>query len=646
MSIVKNFNGKRVVEPGVYAQTKSGIPLKSSNFPFGDVMIIDTGSNAGWGGGSGSNGEIANGLDAVYSFEDANSMRAFLGGGIIWDYIEYIFNPLNGAPAPEKVYYASAKTSTPAVIGFNLTNGAVDVKCRNEGTYGNGLLDEVLAVGYISINGATVVEANTLTLTMTDGDSDPVICNALVVPATPTLSGFNQLVVDTINGGTGTHGYTAKLKGIDIAIYSPAGTGADGNADTVAATGTVTLNDSSAFAGGVDGSKLIKGFGATVTAGVDDAAKYIFTFYQGTFNGQSPNGYYYGGLKKSETKPALLATSPEVANLSELIAWMETDYNFNKSFLLGDYSLAGGGALAVGDITSSINLAANGTETYNAADMDQLLVDIKELGNTFFLCDDYGADAESVNNLKILDYILNESDFDKFMIVGGGADETKFSGDAESSVNIAQSYDSERVIVVHGGVRRADFVNGGEELLPAIYHAANVVGRLGGLEPQDPITFKALRIKNFAHQLGQKDRERALQAGVLHNRFVPGIGNVVNQGINTLQRNTQQINTDGTSFEISIMSIGAQLNKELILNLRPLFIGQNRGRVTKADVKSFVEGYLFSKTAEDNVDNLIIRFENVAVTLVEGDYDVQYGYVPNGPINKIFVTGFMLDTNL
>jgi hypothetical protein len=80
--------------------------------------------------------------------------------------------------------------------------------------------------------------------------------------------------------------------------------------------------------------------------------------------------------------------------------------------------------------------------------------------------------------------------------------------------------------------------------------------------------------------------------------------------------------------------------------MRPLFIGNNIGTITPADVKSFVESYLISRTATDSTDNLIINFKNVTVRLIQDYYDVKYGYVPNGPINKIFVTGFMLDANL
>lgn len=642
MSIVVNFGGKKIVEPGVYARTKGGVTARPNNFPFGNVMIIDTGSGAGWGGGSGVSGELASGLDAVYAFQNPNDIRNFLKGGMLWDASEFLFNPLVGAPAPETVYVARAAQTTGARITLPLTNGQVSFIARNEGKVGNGRKDEKLAKAYIKIDGGTVVAAATMTIT-----ADAIAIADGIVSTGNSPAEFKQQLVEAINAGTNTHGYTAKTEGLDLAVSAPANTGSAGNALAISVTGTVTATPAPAFSGGVDGVRLIKGYGAELKVSEDDATKFIIDIHQGSFNGKTPNGYLYGRLEESGVVPLLVARSPEFSTIDEVIAWASTNYNFNSAFKLADdYTQANGGTIEAGDVTGSMVLATGGTENYRPEDLDTLLQVIRELENTYFLCDKFGDEAKSAQNLKILNHIVNDAEFDKFMVVGGGLDETKFSGSEHSSIEVAKFYDSARVVVVHSGNYREDSITGRREILPSFYHAANVAGRIGGLEPQIPLTFKALRITNFIHNLGIKDREKALQAGVLHNRYVPGIGHVINQGINTLQKNTQEINPDGTSFEISIMSIGAQLNKELVLNMRPLFVGGNRGQVTPADVKSFVEGYLLSKTQQDGESSLIIKYENVTVRLDQGAYTVEYGYVPNGPINKIFVTGFMLDTNL
>lgn len=647
MSIVRNFNGRRIIEPGVYAQIKSGIPARSNNFPFGDVMIIDTGSGKNWGGGSGINGELESGLSSVYSFEDPNDFRNFIKGGMIWDFSEFIFNPLIGAPSPEKVYFARAATTTSAKINVNLTAGSFSLICRNEGKVGNGVLDEVRAKSFVFLIDSSIQESNSLTITADDTSTTVDIVSTLAVPASTTPSAYKKLVVDEINSGTSSHGYYAEFSGLNILIYAPENSGASANNFSLSITGTVTSGATTVgFSGGVDGEKLSKGYGLKIRQGDIDSDKFIIEIHRGNYSGNSESGYHYNNLTPQETDSEIISRSPEMTFISEALDWAENNVILNKSFKLDteSFSIIGGGAFASADLTSDPDfiLAVGGTEVYSPADLDEVLTQIRELGNTFFLADNFGENAISVNNEKILDHIINDAEFDKFMIIGAGKDENEF----QDSLDVASHYNSEKVIVVHGGNKRKDKVNGGEEELPSIYHAANVAGRLGGLEPQVPLTFKSLRIKNFLHDLTKSQREQALQGGVLHNRFVTGVGNVVNQGINSLQNNENLINPDGTSFEISIMAIGAQLNKELILNLRPLFIGQNRGRITKADVKSFVEGYLLSRTSTDEENNLIIKFENVDVTYVDGDYNVSYGYYPNGPINRVFITGFMLDTNL
>ncbi len=534
MSIEVNFGSKRIVEPGVYAQTKGATTIKPSNFPFGNVLLIDTGKGAGWGGGAGINGELAKGLNSVYSFDGLSDFRNFMKGGEIWDYSEYIFNPLRGAGAPQSVSIVRAADTTAAKIALTFgAIGNVTFIAKNEGTVGNGVKN----------------------------------------------------------------------------------TAAD---------------------------DIYKGYAATVRVSDEDPAKFVVEFFQGTYSGETTGGYIYGRLSKEIVKSVKVAQSPSISTIEELITWAQTDNSLNKAFKLATGG-AVAGAIVAGDVVS-LKLATGGTETYTPAALDLVLEAVREFGNTFFLSTDYGADAGNASNLKILDHILTDSEFDKFLIVGAGIDDTQL----QLSMDTAKSYDSARVIVVHGGNFRIDNTTGRTIELPAIYHAANVAGRLGGLAPEEPITFKSLRIDNFIHELTVKERVKALQAGVLHSRNVVGMGNVVNQGINTLQNNSnQEILPDGTSFEISIMSIGAQLNKELILNLRPLFVGGNRGRVTREDVKSFVESYLLSKSSKgDGESTLIIKSENITVELSQGSYAINYNYVPNGPINKLFVTGFMLDTNL
>ena len=644
MPTTVNFKGRRIVEPGVYAQVKSGIPAKPSNFAFGNLAIIDTGKSSQWGGGSGINGTFENGINAIYSFQDVDDFKSFVKGGLLYDLADYIFNPLNGAAGPETVQLVRACTTTPAHISYNFTSGAnggqVKFLCKNEGSVGNGYKDEVLGQATLRFKPATVISGNEI-----DIEVDGTSIGSATLTSNSMSEALNSINVAINNG---TSGYTSKVQGTSIVLFSKPNSG-DPSSLVIAATSTVELDATSAtsFSNWVDGNILIKGYGAIMKVSDNDSSKYNISFYEGTFAGYTEAGNSINGLTESQSLPVLITTSVDFDNVDTLIQWAKNDFIFNKLFKLDeDYIQIGDGSLVSGDLQTNMVLAVDGSSTYNAADLDRVLEDIRELQNTFFLSDRFGDEARGIINMKILNHIKNVAEFDKFLIIGGGSDETKFDTGNNSSIEIAKFFDTTSVIVVHSGETRYNQFTGQEEKLPSIYHAANFAGRLGGLEPQVPATFKALKIAKFNHPLGLKQREKALKYGVIHNRTVPGIGNVVNQAINTLQNNTQLINPDGTSPEISIMRIGAQLNKELILNMRPLFVGNNWGKASPADVKTYVEGYLLGKTVTSNQDNLILSFKNVTVRLIDDYYDIKYGFVPNGPINKLFVTGFMLDANL
>ena len=218
MSTVVSFNGKKIIEPGVYSQIKSGIPAKPSNFSFGNLMIIDTGSGKGFGGGSGINGTFANGLNSVYAFDDVDDFKGFVKGGLLWDLADYIFNPLNGASGPETVYIGRAANTTPAEIdlafvGGGANGGTLKLLAKNEGETGNGLKDEILAKGTVRVDPTTIVI----------GDSFEISVNGVVIAqndmTTVSTSQEFAAIIDIINNGVS--GYTAKMQGSDLIIYAP-----------------------------------------------------------------------------------------------------------------------------------------------------------------------------------------------------------------------------------------------------------------------------------------------------------------------------------------------------------------------------------------------------------------------------------------
>ena len=87
----------------------------------------------------------------------------------------------------------------------------------------------------------------------------------------------------------------------------------------------------------------------------------------------------------------------------------------------------------------------------------------------------------------------------------------------------------------------------------------------------------------------KKEREKALQAGIMHVRNLSGYW-CVNQGITTLQDNKKSIASDGQTMELSIALIKAQLNKELIVDSANRFIGNTSAvNASPQTIKNFTE---------------------------------------------------------
>ena len=159
---------------------------------------------------------------------------------------------------------------------------------------------------------------------------------------------------------------------------------------------------------------------------------------------------------------------------------------------------------------------------------------------------------------------------------------------------------------------------------------------------QTPLTFKRVGYQSFAYDLKKRERENALQAGILHMRNVSGYW-CVNQGVTTLLDNKKTIADDGQSFELSVELIKSQLNKELILEGQVRFTGQTIAQASPQSVKNFTETKLASLVAYPGNDNLLVTWKNVKVTAKNSDFYITYDFVPNIPVNKTFFVGNVLD---
>lgn len=544
MPSIVAFNGRTIIEPGAYARIIGGESNPPEAASFGNVLIIDTGSMAGYGYGSGITGELKQGPNSIYKFETLDAFRVAVAGSIMWDVAKWLFKPSRdpGFRGVSSILYVRAATTTNATATYTWTGGGPNggvfaVETRTEGLAANG------------VENAT------------------------------------SLLIE-------------------------------------------------------------RGFGMRMSAGTVDTAKFVVEFYRGTFRGLDFNNVPFDNISAAAGKPDLLVKSIEFSNISELIAWAQSNQVFQTYFFLGaSTAAAGSGVVNAGDLAASAGneLFAGGTETYNASDLTQVFKYIREVDYTFILADKWETNMTHATLLQILGHIVNDSEFQRHMYVGAGADSTAYA----TSLTAAGTYNSPLVHLMYSRTKKNDIAAiGGVREYPSVYHAAAALGRAAGQEPQLPTTYKELDFDGVKHELAQPEREQALLKGLMHERYVSDLGWVINQDVNTKQNNELDIYENGTSPHGSIMRIAMLLNKELTIELRKKFVGQNANTASPADVKAAVEGRLKFRTATKTDDNLILSFKNVRVTLIGSDYSVQYAFTPNGPVNRFFVTGFMYNVNL
>lgn len=535
MATVVNFHGKNYIEPGAYAVSVYNPTSITNVSEFGNVMIIDTGLSMNgsyeFAGGSGVHGELNKGLKSVYSFDNYEDFLSFMGGGLVGDIAKKIFTPMDGVTGAPKLYYCRAATTTCAKISLAFDAGKLELKCKNEGVAGNGVISD------------------------------------------------GQLKV----------GYAAK-----------------------------------------------------VVTGTDDASKFKLQVYVGSYMGVDEAGEPFGSKNFSDAVSYLLSESEEFSTLGELYEWARAD-----KYILANFVVSKTGADDIALSTISLTAASGGTTEYlKDTEYADVLEAISELDITFFLATnttvDKGIDSDTTG--RLFTFLKNNAKFTEFLVIPGGSGDADLLGEKNTSQAIAKYYDSGQVVAVHGApiVSRKDG-NGDKQLSP-IYLAASIIGLNAGQSPQSPLTFQKVGYQAFAYDLKQREREKALQAGIMHVRNVSGNW-CINQGVTTLQDNKKTITNDGQSMELSIELIKAQLNKELIVDSQTRFVGKTGATASAQTVKNFTETKLQSLTATTDTDNLIVAWKNVKVVTKDGDYQITYDFQPNLPVNKLFFTGNILDLN-
>jgi len=372
---------------------------------------------------------------------------------------------------------------------------------------------------------------------------------------------------------------------------------------------------------------------------------FVFRIMRGTFKGADSYGEPFFGNYMPLSKPEVVLESGVITTYGELVNFCNSSRAFNAHFKLtftpldgtnNDYPLA-----AVPEMDFEDGTTVYDPETF----LPQILETITDWDITFHLGTNWTlADATAATNSTLFTWLKTQTKFTQFMVMGGGNDDTDLLGDGITSQAVAKYFDSEQVVICHCApeVPFKDTTKVGFKRLNTIYWAAAIIGMAGGGAPQTPLTFKRVGFNSFVYNLKKREREKTLQAGILHPRNVNG-NFVVNQGVTTLQDNFQTISLDAQSLEFSIALIKAQMNKELIMDAENRFPGRTVAQSSPEDVKNFTETKLASFVATIGNDNLIVDWKNVSVKAKNGDYSVTYDFVPNVPLNKLFFIGNMLD---
>lgn len=396
--------------------------------------------------------------------------------------------------------------------------------------------------------------------------------------------------------------------------------------------------------GVIDGGVLKVGYAARVITGSDDPSKFKCQVYRGSFMGVDKDGEPYGSASLSKATGNLLAESEEFETLEELYNWARSD-----KYILANFVVSMTGAKTSNISALTLTAATGGkTEWLKDSEYADVLEAISELDVTFFLATNtsVGDGISSATTGRLFTFLKNDAKFTEFLVIPGGSSDSDLFGESGSSQAIAKYYDSEQVVVVHGApiVNRKD--GNGTKELPSIYLAAAIIGLTAGQAPQQPLTFKRVGYQSFAYDLKKKEREKALQAGIMHVRNLSGYW-CVNQGITTIQDNKKSIASDGQTMELSIALIKAQLNKELIVDSANRFIGDTSAvNASPQTIKNFTETKLSSLTAKTGEDNLLKSWKNVKVVQKNSDFQITYDFAPNLPVNKLFFTGNILDLEL
>lgn len=384
---------------------------------------------------------------------------------------------------------------------------------------------------------------------------------------------------------------------------------------------------------------LTAGYAISLGTGIRDTSKYIISIYRSTYKGLASDKYAWDGNEIAANE--LVCQSPEISSVDEFVAWTKVDKNFNEGFVL---SKSTAGTFAAADkTTNSFVLATGGTAVYNVTDLKAALDLLQNMDFNILLSlnIDKAVGSDTIN-AKFQYFVQSETKYPRYLAIPGA----KMLADNLTS---ATTLNSQRVWLVYGQPRTsASYIPIGYRIQDSVYMAALMVGRIAGLAPQIPPTFKDLNIVGLEKSLTVYEKEDCLDRGVLTAVYDNDLNSfVILRGINTLQNNISLQNNDGSSFSIQITRICSQINQDIVTNIKKQIFGDQNGvnanTVSEEYLTDWIKVFLTSKVATKTQDNLILSFSDVSVRREGDTYWCSYKFGTNSEIAFIFLTGFAIN---
>ena len=405
---------------------------------------------------------------------------------------------------------------------------------------------------------------------------------------------------------------------------------------------------------------LKRGYGVKLDIGERDRDKFVLKFYVGTYNGLYDDGMPYDQFM-DDARESLVLSSPEFSDVGEIYDWMKTDPDFDDGFVLVNDQTRPQGSLVpiynnsgtviqspdiVPDIPDGFVPFKGGTQSYRQEHIDQVIESTKGMDTSFVITDRYGVNEGRGDINRQIEFAVLNQRFEQFLVVGGGKTKDEFNkrrATGLSSVQMARDYNSDYVWVIHGGIKK---VGRGGKLREwdSLYHACYILGRIAGMPPQVPPTFKEIDISGLSHDLTEIEKIEALDSGVLTTYFDEDFQRfTILKGVNTLQANNQLVNPDGTSCSIQVRRCAAIINKEMIQDAKRELFSQRDGVTIMSLPPEQLETWTTAKLLNKIERQLLVEFSDINIERRQDAYFVSYSFRPNYEINMLFFSSFIID---